>query len=46
MNIDKNTTVSESEQENNVQTVSDEEVSAISKKIIERNRAVYEELAK
>lgn len=46
MNIDKNTTVSESEQENNVQTVSDEEVSAISKKIIERNHAVYEELAK
>lgn len=46
MNIDKNTTVSESEQKNNVQTVSDEEVSAISKKIIERNRAVYEELAK
>ena len=46
MNIDKNTTVSESKQENNVQTVSDEEVSAISKKIIERNRAVYEELAK
>lgn len=46
MNIDKNTTISESEQENNVQTVSDEEVSAISKKIIERNRAVYEELAK
>ncbi|MDE5569272.1 MAG: hypothetical protein K2I82_01280 [Ruminococcus sp.] len=46
MNIDKNTTVSESEQENNVQTVSDEEVSAISKKIIERNCAVYEELAK
>lgn len=46
MNIDKKTTVSESEQENNVQTVSDEEVSAISKKIIERNSAVYEELAK
>ena len=46
MNIDKNTTVSESEQENNVQTVSDEEVSAISKKIIERNRSIYEELAK
>lgn len=34
------------EQADALQTASDEDVSAISGKLIERNRAVYEELAK
>lgn len=34
------------EQADAVQTVSDEDVSEISRKFLERNRAVYEELAK
>lgn len=36
----------EFEQADAIQTASDEDVSAISKKLLERNRAVYEELAK
>lgn len=34
------------EQADALQTASDEDVSAISEKLLERNRAVYEELAK
>ncbi|MDE5771014.1 MAG: type II toxin-antitoxin system Phd/YefM family antitoxin [Ruminococcus sp.] len=36
----------EFEQADEIQTVSDEDVLAVSKKIMERNRTVYEELAK
>lgn len=36
----------EFEQADSIQTASDEDISEISKKIIERNRTVYEELAK
>lgn len=34
------------EQADALQTASDEDVSAISEKLLERNRAIYEELAK
>lgn len=39
MNIDANTV--EFEKTDSIQTASDEDVSAISKELIERNRAVY-----